>query len=137
MLENKDITLEISMENAVIKGDKELLKTVFINVIDNAKKASDNGSVINSIGQIINGEYIVEIIDTGIGFPDEEVNKVFEAFYMVDKSRSRREGGAGLGLSLAMEIVKLHEGNIHISSEVGKGTRVMLTFPIKEETYNA
>lgn len=137
MLENKDITLETSMENAVIKGDKELLKTVFINVIDNAKKASDNGSVINSIGQIINGEYIVEIIDTGIGFPDEEVNKVFEAFYMVDKSRSRREGGAGLGLSLAMEIVKLHEGNIHISSEVGKGTRVMLTFPIKEETYNA
>ena len=71
---------------------------------------------------------IITVSDNGCGMCEEEMKKIFEPFYRVDKARSRKAGGAGLGLSLCKRIVALHDGTMHIESEKGKGTMVTLTF---------
>ena len=68
--------------------------------------------------------YQIEVKDCGKGIPQEELSRITEAFYMVDKSRSREQGGAGLGLSICRKIVELHGGTLSFESEVGKGTSV-------------
>lgn len=125
MLKIYDIALETNIDNQILLIDKDLIKTVFINIIDNARKASHNNSIIFINGYKKENKYIYEIIDEGIGFPKEEISKVTEAFYMVDKSRSRSEGGAGLGLSLALTIIDLHSGSLDIKSEQKKGLRYL------------
>ncbi len=72
------------------------------------------------------GNYAIAIVDYGVGIPEAELNKIMEPFYMVDKSRARKQGGAGLGLSLSQRIVKLHGGELRIESKYGKGTRVTI-----------
>ena len=75
---------------------------------------------------------VIEVKDTGIGIPEEEQDKVFERFYMVDKSRSKKLGGSGLGLSIVKHIVKYHNGNISLKSQVGKGTEIQVKIPIRK-----
>lgn len=136
MLEKKKITLERNIEPGSICGDRELLKTVFINLVDNAKKASKEQSSIVITGLAMETGYQITIQDFGRGMPKEEITKVTEAFYMVNKSRSREEGGAGLGLSLAVEIMKLHKGTLTIESELEVGTTIRLQFPLWKEEVN-
>jgi len=79
-----------------------------------------------------NGDfYEIVVSDTGKGIPDKEIDKIFERFYRVDKSRSRSYGGSGLGLSIAQCIVKEHRGSILVHSEVGKGTEFRIRLPIE------
>ena len=115
-------------ERGKIFGEKSLLLVAIKNLIDNACKASKAGENVLVQGRCTTGNYIVQVIDKGHGIPSEELKYILEPFYMVDKSRTRKQGGAGLGLSLCTAIVELHGGEMEIESELGQGTKVTLRF---------
>lgn len=100
------------------------METVCLNLLDNARKAMETGGSILLEGFAEEAGCCIQVTDTGKGIPPEELERVTEAFYMVDKSRARAQGGAGLGLALCQRIVDLHGGTLELESAVGKGTRV-------------
>lgn len=104
--------------------DKELVKSLIYNLADNAMKASREGDEVRIRGWFEKKVFFFSVEDSGIGIPKEEIGKITQAFYMVDKVRSRASGGAGLGLALCVEIAKLHGGTLTIESEPGTGTVV-------------
>lgn len=124
-----DIELSVNVQPAVVKMEPDLMKTVLINLFDNARKAMDGKGKISLFGVWISDEYRIGIKDNGCGIDAENVNRLTEAFYMVDKSRSRANGGAGLGLAICSEIVKLHRAKLQIMSKKGVGTQVSVCFP--------
>lgn len=136
ILQREKMNFTMDLEPAIIEGDLDLLKTVFINLIDNARKASKPGNTIimqgrwNTEAELEEGKrvYEIQIQDQGCGIPEEEIHKIFEAFYMVDKSRARKQGGAGLGLAITALIIEVHKGQFFVESAYGKGTtmRVLL-----------
>ena len=117
-------------------GCRELLVMLFGNLLDNARKASEAGKRIYVKGSIKGTEYVVTVLDEGRGIPEKEIQHITEAFYMVDKSRARKQGGSGLGLALCQRIVEAHHGQMVIRSRVGVGTAVHISLPAagKEET---
>lgn len=128
--EEKGLQLKLEMESNLppIKGDSFKLEQVFINLIDNAIKYTDQGSIhVLAIKDQKNIKITIQ--DTGIGMPQEAVSRVFERFYTVDKSRSRKLGGTGLGLSIVKHSVLLHDGSIDLKSQLGKGSTFVLKFP--------
>ena len=119
----KGLTLSVRAEEGLLRGDAALLQTLLQNLLDNARKAADSGQVVLS-GKSTEGGYRVTVADQGRGIPEGELNKITEPFYMVDKSRSRAEGGAGLGLALCKKIAALHGGELRFESREGRGTTV-------------
>ena len=116
----------------LVYADKNGVERVVINILSNAIKYTPEGGTIKAyVGFVYNDAYI-KIIDTGIGIPKEDVDKIFERFYRVDKARTREMGGTGLGLSIAKEILDQNDGIIDIKSEVGKGTEVVIRIPTKQ-----
>ena len=112
-----------------ISADKSGIERVILNVLSNAiKYTGEEGSIKIYVGFVYNDAYI-KIIDNGIGIPKEDLNRIFERFYRVDKARSREMGGTGLGLSIAKEIIEQNKGSIDIKSEYGKGTEVVIRIP--------
>lgn len=132
--EKTDIKLEIAYDAARICGEVNLLKSVLLNLVDNACKASESGSVVEIKGQKSEKGYLFVVKDTGVGIPKEECEKITEAFYMVDKSRSRSRNGAGLGLALCVEILRLHHSELVIESTLGEGSRISFLLPNEEVT---
>ena len=129
LLKKKRVELKTNTENVYILGDKEMLQSIFINFIDNAVKASEFDSAILIDCHSIGGAQVrIEITDQGCGIPQNEVEKIKEAFYMVDKSRARKAGGAGLGLALASKVLELHQVRWEILSEVDIGTSIIMDF---------
>ena len=122
---------KVDLEKAVIKGDDELLLSLLYNLLDNAVKALDKGekSFILMKGSCMDNSYEIKIVDNGRGIPAEEISRITEAFYMVDKSRSRKEGGAGIGMALCQKIIRLHDGKLNVESRLGEGTVIKVTFP--------
>ena len=133
LLKAKDIKLTLSCESCYINGDLDLLKSAFINLIDNARKASSNGAEILFSCNMKDSQVTVSVKDFGVGIPKEHLTKICDAFYMVDKSRSRKEGGAGLGLSLAALIFDAHQATMQVDSILGEGTEFKITFPLYQE----
>lgn len=127
----RDIRGRVNMDRGVIYGDAELLLSLFYNLLDNAVKAVDKEreGFILLRGKVLPDGYEVKVVDNGRGIPKEEIGRITEAFYMVDKSRSRREGGAGIGMALCERIVKMHGAEISIDSNLGEGTVVRILFP--------
>lgn len=123
-LEAKGLSLEVTAEEGVLTGDSALLQTLALNLLDNARKASEAGGTVSLTGTVTASGYRLQVSDQGRGIPAEELEKITEAFYMVDKSRSRAEGGAGLGLALCKQIAALHRGVLRFDSELGGGTTV-------------
>jgi len=119
-------------EPAKIQVDADLLKTVLVNLVDNACKASSEGGRIEIVGRKQEQGYLFAVKDYGVGIPQEECSKITGAFYMVDKSRSRSRNGAGLGLALCVEILKLHNSALCIESKVGEGSRFSFVIPWEE-----
>lgn len=120
-----------SCEEGTVWAEANLIKTVLINLIDNACKASEPGGRIEVCGKRMEGGYSFSVRDYGVGIPEEEKNKIVKAFYMVDKSRSRSRNGAGLGLALCAEILRLHASELTIESCPGKGTKMSFVLPDK------
>ncbi len=112
-----------------IVADKNGIERVILNVLSNAVKyTQENGSIKIYVGFVYNDAYI-KVIDNGAGIPKEDLGRVFERFYRVDKARSREMGGTGLGLPIAKEIIEQNNGSIDIKSEYGKGTEVVIRIP--------
>ena len=120
----KNITLEFdrSASPVNVMGDKDRLKQVMINLIDNAIKYNKpNGNVLISY-YMTNSTVLISVADTGVGIPAEHLPRIFERFYRVDKERSREEGGTGLGLAIVKHILEAHGSKIEVQSEVGIGS---------------
>ncbi len=123
------LALEIKKDVPKIKADPFKLEQLFINLIENAIKYTEKGEIrINARKE--NKSVVIEIADTGIGIERKHLSRVFERFYVVDKSRSRELGGTGLGLSIVKHIVQLHNGEIEVESTLGKGTKFLIVLPI-------
>lgn len=136
-LQSKGIRLVCRAEQKRVALEPDLVKSLLYNLIDNASKAMDNGGIIGVKGTAIPGGCQFQVVDNGRGMEKGELSKITEAFYRVDKARSRSQGGAGLGLALCKQIVELHHGNIRFASEPGKGTRVTVTLYGKAGRPNA
>ena len=114
-----------------VYADKDDIQRVILNILTNSiKYTPDGGNIKIYVGFVYNDAYI-KIIDNGIGIPEEDLNRIFERFYRVDKSRAREMGGSGLGLSIAKEILDKNGGSIDIKSQVNKGTEVVIKIPTK------
>ena len=112
----------------IFLGDEMLISICLSNLIRNAiNNSSENTNITINTYEKDNQKYI-EIIDEGIGISKENINKIFEPFYRVDKNRSRKLGGAGLGLALVKNIIEKHNGNIYIESKLNKGSKFILEF---------
>ncbi len=115
-----------------VYADKDDIERVVLNILTNSiKYTPDNGEIKIYVGFVYNDAYI-KIFDNGIGIPEEDLSRIFERFYRVDKARTREMGGTGLGLSIAKEILDKNGGSIDIKSEVGVGTEVVIRVPTKQ-----
>lgn len=126
---NCRVKVDIRWERGETYADENLLKTVLINLTDNAIKASEEGQTVEIEGKRLEQGYYFQVRDEGIGIPAEECHKITEAFYMVDKSRSRAHNGAGLGLALCTAILELHHSRLQIESTLGEGSCMSFLIP--------
>jgi two-component system phosphate regulon sensor histidine kinase PhoR len=129
----KSITLRFNIPSSLpkIKADETRISQVLINLLDNAiKYTPENGSVTISTN-ITNNFLEIDIIDTGIGISENDLPRIFERFYRVDKARSRELGGTGLGLSIVKHIVQAHSGQVWVKSELGLGSTFSFTIPLE------
>jgi signal transduction histidine kinase len=115
---NMDLILD-SMPKICIKFDQDLIKQALSNIIDNALKFGDENSTVLVSAEEINDIIKISVTNTGPGIPDESLDKIFNRFYRVDTSRTRKTGGVGLGLSVVKSIVNLHNGNVNVESSNG------------------
>lgn len=130
-IQHKGLSIRLNLLPGLppVPGDIFRLEQLFINLIDNSIKYTEEGEIsittsfINDLSEVI-------IEDTGIGISKKDLPRIFERFYVADKSRSRKTGGTGLGLSIVKHIVILHNGNISVESSEGKGTKVIIHIPL-------
>jgi signal transduction histidine kinase len=132
VLEKRDVHLLYDCDIGTCLIEPDLFMSLLLNLIDNARKAIDGGGQITVRSRTVDDVCEISVIDNGRGIPEEELSKIKDAFYRVDKSRSRAQGGVGLGLRLCDEIAALHGGEITFESESGKGTTV--TIKLKAES---
>lgn len=136
-LAKEHITLKSSCRKGCCMMDIDLFQSLIINIIDNARKAIDDNGLIHVAGTVRDDNYVIIIKDNGRGMPPEEITRISEAFYRIDKSRSRAQGGAGLGLAICSKIAEIHQAKIKYKSAVGRGTVVTITLPnIKEAVHH-
>lgn len=122
----------VTADVPLVYADKDDIERVVLNIMTNSiKYTQDGGEIKVYVGFVYNDAYI-KIIDDGIGIPEEDLSRIFERFYRVDKARTREMGGTGLGLSIAKEILDKNGGSIDIKSKVGEGTEVVIRVPTKE-----
>ena len=122
----------VTADVPLVYADKDGIERVIINIISNSVKYTpEKGTIDIYVGYVHNDAY-VKIKDNGIGIPEEDLKRIYERFYRVDKARTRQHGGTGLGLSIAKEIIEQNNGSIDIKSKVDKGTEVVLKIPVKK-----
>ena len=125
-----ELKIEYNTKTTLMQADRYKLEQVFINLIDNAVKYSDDGKITISTSND-KSNLIFKISDNGSGIAPEHLPRLFERFYVVNKSRSRRMGGTGLGLSIVKHIINLHNGTINVESKIGTGTTFIIRLPIE------
>ena len=130
--EKKNIRLAgEDFRKVMINADEQRIKQLTIILVDNAiKYTPEGGAVLVRLENVDESRAVFAVMDSGIGIAPEDLDKVFERFYRVDKARSREMGGNGLGLAIAAEIVKLHEGKISVASKLGEGTKFTVELKI-------
>jgi signal transduction histidine kinase len=130
IFEKHGIHFEYQIDCQPILADRELIKSLLYNLIDNSIKASRPGSTIWLEGRQTATMLTVSVRDQGLGIPADQIPMLIEPFYMVDKARTRKAGGAGLGLAICTEIAHAHGADLSIESELGKGTTINVSFPL-------
>ncbi len=129
---NHNVECFVTANVPPVYADRYGIERVVLNILTNSiKYTSENGNIKIYVGFVYNDAYI-KVIDTGIGIPEEDLSRIFDRFYRVDKARTREMGGTGLGLSIAKEILDKNDGSIDIKSEYGKGTEVVIRIPTKK-----
>jgi two-component system, OmpR family, phosphate regulon sensor histidine kinase PhoR len=123
------LTLDLPAALPPVAADPFLMEQMLVNLLDNGLKYTEAGEVRLSCSAEGDGRVRIEVSDTGIGIPPEHLPRIFERFYVVDKSRSRRLGGTGLGLAIVKHIVQRHAGTIETASAPGQGTRFTIRLP--------
>jgi len=142
LVETKAKEKKITIHNNVrenfpmIRADKDKLTQIFVNILDNAVKFTPESGRITIVAKEADAYTAVSISDTGIGVPRDEIQRLGERFYRVDRSRSRDLGGTGLGLSIVKHLMIAHGGRMEIESELGRGTTVSLLFPLAKKEQN-
>lgn len=131
LFQERQIDFQIRAEQAYVLADYDLLKTLLINLTDNSIKAGADR--IELTGQVNGSNYLICVRDNGCGMEQEELSRITEAFYMVDKARSRKQHGAGLGLALAEQAARLHGDRLAFESRTGAGTAVSFSLRIAAE----
>ncbi len=128
---NHTVNSFVTADVPPVYADKDDIERVILNILTNSIKYTPEGGEIKIyVGFVYNDAYI-KIFDNGIGIPEEDLSRIFERFYRVDKARTREMGGTGLGLSIAKEILDKNGGSIDIKSTVGEGTEVVIRIPTK------
>ena len=123
------VRLELTGESVKYTGIRQILDEMIYNITENAIKYNNpSGKVSVWAGNTLQGKKVV-VTDNGIGIPEDQIDRIFERFYRVDKSHSKERGGTGLGLSIVKHGVILHHGEVHVESKLGEGTRIELVFP--------
>ncbi|SHK02813.1 Signal transduction histidine kinase [Anaerobranca californiensis DSM 14826] len=127
----KDIKIKFFdySQEGIFLGDKEKIKSMIINLLENAVKYSFKDGLIIVTLECKENYYKLKVKDNGRGIPEEDLPHIFERFYRVDKTRSSKTGGAGIGLSIVKMVVDLHKGKIEVNSKLGEGTEFILEFP--------
>lgn len=122
------VRLELTGESVKYTGIRQILDEMIYNITENAIKYNNPGGKVSVwAGSTLQGKKVV-VTDDGIGIPEDQIDRIFERFYRVDKSHSKERGGTGLGLSIVKHGVMLHHGEVHVESKLGKGTRIELVF---------
>ena len=129
-----DLHANVPPNLPLIEGDGERLEQVISNLVDNAIKFTPEGGKITIIGNVDEKDLLVQVIDTGIGIPADEVSELFQMFYQVDSSSSREIGGTGLGLYISKQLIEMHGGQIWVESVPGRGSNFSFTIPLSETT---
>jgi heavy metal sensor kinase len=136
LAEDKHITVVCdSSERVLVEGDQARLKQVIVNLLDNAIKYTPNGGCIKLKITQEEGNAVLDVADDGIGIPPEALPHVFKRFFRVDGSRSRDQGGAGLGLSIVKSICDAHGARVEVSSTLGQGSRFRIRQPLAAEPF--
>ena len=131
--EEKGLHLIVTNPPTMIRADRNRIRQVFVNLIDNAIVYSDEGTIRCRLRRRLD-KIRVEVVDTGRGIGETHLERIFERFYRVDTGRSRKSGGTGLGLSIVKQILQAHGEPIHVESTLGRGTRFWFELPFLEET---
>lgn len=127
-----EMLLEVDPQLHKIIGDRIRLQQIMNNLISNAVKFTEKGSISVCV-QKENGTAVFKVVDTGMGIPEDKVDLIFERFRQADQSSTRRAGGTGLGLAITRQLIEMHGGNIWVESEVGKGSTFAFALPIIHE----
>lgn len=122
-----------AVDQACVMGDADRLKQLVLNLVDNAIKYTPPGGHVSLSLSKRDGWASIQISDTGVGIPPEDLPYIFDRFYRVDKARNRGQGGSGLGLSIAKWIAQVHGGDIEVASQVGQGTTFTVILPLVEK----
>ncbi len=134
MAQEKDIEIVTECDPSVeIEINRQLFEQALSNLLDNAIKYSQEGSEVSIKAKATNHEALIEVKDTGCGIPRDQLPRIFERFFRVDRARARDTGGAGLGLSIARHIINLHSGRIDVTSGIGQGSVFTIRIPLKEQ----
>ncbi|MCS1351602.1 two-component system histidine kinase PnpS [Mechercharimyces sp. CAU 1602] len=130
-VEKRQQDLQLCIENPFpVYIDRDRFEQILLNLLSNAIAYTPPGGQITVEVIQIADEWRLEVKDTGIGIPEEDLSRIFERFYRVDKARSRESGGTGLGLAIVKHLVEAHEGKLEVKSSVGEGTTFSATFPL-------
>ena len=130
---NQEVNCFVTANVPYVYADKDGIERVILNILSNSIKYTPDGGKIDIYVGFVHNDAYVKIKDTGIGIPKEDLERIFERFYRVDKARSRQLGGTGLGLSIAKEIIEKNNGSINIKSKVNEGTEVVIQIPVKKK----
>lgn len=129
VLTERKIQFNYSSDTDILEGQEDLIKSLLLNLCTNAVKACpSNNGIIHLKADRLRDKVIISVTDNGCGIPEENISKVTEAFYRVDKARSREQGGAGLGLAICQQIAAVHGAKLTVESSINIGTTIKVTF---------